>query len=149
MVRRETYEALGGLDEENLPVSYNDVDLCLKIGALGLRVLYTPYALLHHHEAFSKTSKDLIPRAEEVALMRTKWGHVIAADLVNPDFVALAESFGIRGVRVHEPDGLRSVLGDALAANEPALIEVTVGEMPSAWHLVGPGGGGYPVLWPS
>ena len=76
-------------------------------------------------------------------------GHVIAADLANPDFVALAEAFGIRGTRVRDPDALRSVLGDALAANEPALIEVAVGEMPSAWHLVGPGGGAYPVLWPS
>ncbi|HEY8291526.1 MAG TPA: thiamine pyrophosphate-dependent enzyme [Thermomicrobiales bacterium] len=76
-------------------------------------------------------------------------GHVIAADLVNPDFVALAESFGIRGIRVREPDALRGALGEAFAANEPALIEVAVGEMPSAWHLVGPGGGGYPVLWPS
>ncbi len=76
-------------------------------------------------------------------------GHVIAADLANPDFVALAESFGIRGIRVSDPDALRSVLRDALAANQPALIEVAVGEMPSAWHLVGPGGGAYPVLWPS
>jgi acetolactate synthase I/II/III large subunit len=76
-------------------------------------------------------------------------GHVIAADLVNPDFVALAESFGVRGLRVDTPDALRSVLGDALAAKEPILIEVAVGEMPSAWHLVGPAGGGYPVLLPS
>jgi acetolactate synthase I/II/III large subunit len=76
-------------------------------------------------------------------------GHVIAADLVNPDFVALAESFGVRGLRVDTPDALHSVLGDALAAKEPILIEVAVGEMPSAWHLVGPAGGGYPVLLPS
>jgi acetolactate synthase I/II/III large subunit len=76
-------------------------------------------------------------------------GHVIAADLVNPDFVALAESFGVRGLRVDTPDALRSVLGDALAVKEPILIEVAVGEMPSAWHLVGPAGGGYPVLLPS
>jgi acetolactate synthase I/II/III large subunit len=76
-------------------------------------------------------------------------GHVIAADLVNPDFVALAESFGVRGLRVDTSDALRSVLGDALTANAPILIEVAVGEMPSAWHLVGPAGGGYPVLLPS
>ncbi|MGI8857234.1 MAG: thiamine pyrophosphate-dependent enzyme [Thermomicrobiales bacterium] len=76
-------------------------------------------------------------------------GHVIAADLVNPDFVALADSFGVRGLRVTAPNALRSALGDALAANEPILIEVAVGEMPSAWHLVGPAGGGYPVLLPS
>jgi acetolactate synthase I/II/III large subunit len=76
-------------------------------------------------------------------------GHVIAADLVNPDFVALAESFGVRGLCVDAPDALQSALRDALTANAPILIEVAVGEMPSAWHLVGPAGGGYPVLLPS
>jgi acetolactate synthase-1/2/3 large subunit len=76
-------------------------------------------------------------------------GHVIASDLVNPDFVALAQSFGIRGARVSDPGGLQSTLSDALAANEPIVIEVAVGEMPSAWHLVAPAGGGYPVLLPS
>lgn len=76
-------------------------------------------------------------------------GHVIAADLVNPDFVALAESFGIRGTRVHGPEALGGALREACTGNEPVLIEVPVGEMPSAWHLVGPGGGAYPVLWPA
>lgn len=76
-------------------------------------------------------------------------GRVIAADLVNPDFVALAASFGVRGVRASDPAALRGILGEAMTADEPVLIEVAVGAMPSAWHLVGPGGGGYPVLLPS
>ena len=52
----------------------------LKIGRAGYRVLYTPHAVLYHHEAFSKTSKDLIPHPDEVAAMRSKWSGVIAHD---------------------------------------------------------------------
>ncbi len=59
-------------------------------------------------------------------------GRVIASDLVNPDFVRFAESFGARGVRVSSPQELAPALDTALAANGPALIEVPVGDMPSA-----------------
>ncbi len=58
---------------------------------------------------------------------------VIASDLRNPDFVKLAESFGIASSRVTTPEALRPVLRKALLSNEPALIEVPVGEMPNPW----------------
>jgi acetolactate synthase I/II/III large subunit len=61
---------------------------------------------------------------------------LIGTDLANPDFVRLAESFGIAGRRVADPDGLRRALEQSLAANEPALIEVPVGEMPSPWPFI-------------
>jgi acetolactate synthase-1/2/3 large subunit len=61
---------------------------------------------------------------------------LIGTDLANPDFVRLAESFGIAGRRVTDPDGLRRALEQCLAANEPALIEVPVGEMPSPWPFI-------------
>lgn len=73
-------------------------------------------------------------------------GRLLGSDLTNPDFVALAASFGIRATRVDSPDGLRDALRSALAANEPGLIEVAVGEMPSIWPLIIPAGGGYPVM---
>jgi len=57
-------------------------------------------------------------------------GRLIASDLQNPDFVRLAEAFGIRGVRAEGPEGLRRALREALRAGEPALIAVPVGEMP-------------------
>jgi len=63
-------------------------------------------------------------------------GRTIASDLRNPDFVALAESFGVEGRRVRDPDGLRSALQDVLRAPRPALIEVPVGEMPSPWTVL-------------
>ncbi len=53
-------------------------------------------------------------------------GHVIGAQLRNPDFVKLADSFGMAGYRVNTPDALRQTLQKAFAADAPALIEVTV-----------------------
>ncbi|MCC6777298.1 MAG: TPP-binding protein [Hyphomicrobiales bacterium] len=61
---------------------------------------------------------------------------LIATDLANPDFVQLAESFGIAGRRVHNPEGLRQALERGIAANEPTLIEVPVGDMPSPWQFI-------------
>ncbi|HEY8291030.1 MAG TPA: thiamine pyrophosphate-dependent enzyme, partial [Thermomicrobiales bacterium] len=63
-------------------------------------------------------------------------GRTIASDLTNPDFVALAKSFGIAGMRAEGSDGLQGTLREALASHEPTLIEVPVGEMPSPWRLI-------------
>lgn len=65
-------------------------------------------------------------------------GRVIASELTNPDFVALAESFGARGARVASAAALRDALAGAIARGEPALVEVTTGEMPDPWPLIHP-----------
>jgi O-antigen biosynthesis protein len=80
MTRAEIFWQADGFDEAQFAVAFNDIDLCLKIGSFGYRILYTPHALLYHHESLSKTSKDLLPHPEEVAAMRFKWGKVIASD---------------------------------------------------------------------
>ena len=51
-------------------------------------------------------------------------GRVVAADLVNPDFVKLAESFGVAASRVTSPDHFRSALEKALGHGGPYLIEI-------------------------
>jgi acetolactate synthase-1/2/3 large subunit len=53
-------------------------------------------------------------------------GRVVASDLVNPDFVKLAESFGVGAARVTSPDGFRPALEKALAAGGPYLIDIEV-----------------------
>ena len=63
-------------------------------------------------------------------------GHTIASDLLNPDFVKLAESFGALGLKAESPEALRQALRQAFAANAPALIEVPCGEMPSPWEFI-------------
>jgi len=61
---------------------------------------------------------------------------VIATDLANPDFVALARSFGIDGHKAHDPASLRTTLVKALAAGRPSLIEVPVGTMPDPFKYI-------------
>ncbi len=60
----------------------------------------------------------------------------IGVDLTNPDFVTLAKSFGMLGIKAETPDALRAALREAFAARGPALIHVPVGELPDIWKLV-------------
>lgn len=61
---------------------------------------------------------------------------VIASDLRNPDFVKLAEAFGMLGLRANSPDELRSAIEKGFASGAPTLIHAPVGEMPSPWANV-------------
>jgi acetolactate synthase-1/2/3 large subunit len=63
-------------------------------------------------------------------------GRVLGSELLNPDFVALAESFGVRGARASTPQELEGVLRETLAdaATPPVLVEVPVGAMPNPFR---------------
>ncbi|MDB5512764.1 MAG: acetolactate synthase, large subunit [Enterovirga sp.] len=68
-------------------------------------------------------------------------GRVIASDLVNPDFVAMARAFGAEAERVDSPEAFRPVLERALADGRPWLIEIDVGRdsETSPWRFIHPG----------
>lgn len=53
-IRREVFLGVGGFDEENFGVSFNDVDLCIRVANTGLRILCTPNAELIHLESYSR-----------------------------------------------------------------------------------------------
>jgi acetolactate synthase-1/2/3 large subunit len=65
-------------------------------------------------------------------------GRTIGSELQNPDFVRLADSFGITARRVREPHELQRALEAELAAARPALIEVALepGVERSPWPLI-------------
>jgi len=56
-------------------------------------------------------------------------GRHIAVDLLNPDFMKLADAFGLRGRRARGAEELSRELREALSLDEPTLIEVPVGPM--------------------
>jgi GT2 family glycosyltransferase len=70
MVRPAVFHLAGGFDER-LGVAFNDVDLCLRIGELGYRVLYTPHAVVEHEESASRGS--LHPTVDD-DFARQRWG---------------------------------------------------------------------------
>ena len=63
-------------------------------------------------------------------------GRHIADRLRNPDFVALARSFGIAAFRADDAHALERTLREAFAVNAPALVHVPCGEMPSPWDMI-------------
>ncbi len=71
-------------------------------------------------------------------IQRERFGNrLIASDLVNPDFVAFAKSFGADAVRARSPEQLREALRRAFAHRDgPTLIEVPVGDLPSPWEFI-------------
>jgi len=77
LVRKSLYQQVGGLDADNLPVAFNDVDFCLKLREAGYRNVWTPYAELYHHESISRgadTSPEKSRRfLSELAYLRTRW----------------------------------------------------------------------------
>lgn len=93
MMRRKLFEEIGGLDEENLSVAFNDVDLCLRLRRAGYLIVYTPYALLYHHESASR-GYDVNPA--EVAYIRSNWESEILNDpYYNPNLTVEKEDFAI------------------------------------------------------
>jgi len=84
LCRRDAYLAVGGLDEEAFAVSFNDVDFCLKLRARGLRVIWTPHALLTHHESASRGADRSLEahrrEAAEADRLRAKWRTETFAD---------------------------------------------------------------------
>ena len=63
-------------------------------------------------------------------------GKIIASELTNPDFAALAEVFGAKGVRATTPAELKTAISAAIKHPGPTVIAVPVGEMPNPWKIV-------------
>jgi len=98
LIRKAVFQQVGGLNEEKLSISFNDVDLCLKVLKAGYRNLWTPYAELYHHESVSRGADDDQKKraraAKEADYMRETWGYILYCDpaynrnltLANEDF---------------------------------------------------------------
>ena len=89
LVRREVYLKLGGFDE-NLAVTFNDIDFCLRLREAGYRIVWTPHAELIHHESASRGFDDSTPKQlrflAEVDYMNSKWGDMLQRDpFYNPN----------------------------------------------------------------
>ena len=93
ILRRRVFEEVGGFDEKNLTVAFNDVDLCLRIEEKGYRNVWTPHAELYHYESASRgldDTPDKLERSEkECDYMRRRWGELLAHDPAHNPNLAL------------------------------------------------------------
>jgi GT2 family glycosyltransferase len=103
LVRRSAFERVGGFDT-GFVNSLEDVDLCLRIGAMGGEVHYCHEAVLTHLESASRGRVDRF--AESVELYRRRWREEVRRD----------------DLEIYAADGL---LGVEYAATYPARIEIS------------------------
>lgn len=85
VVERRKYLEVGGLDEGDFKVAFNDIDFCLKLDDAGYRNVYTPFAEMSHHESASrgedeKTAVGKERATRETMLLRQKWQSYCEAD---------------------------------------------------------------------
>ena len=95
-IRRRVWDEVGGLDE-SLAVTYNDVDLCLRVRARGYRAVYTPFAELTHREAVTRGFDDTPERQARALAERERfcatWGEQACRDpCISPNLVVLRET---------------------------------------------------------
>lgn len=101
LIKKQIYQEVGGMDEENLKVAFNDVDLCLKIRQKGHLIVYTPYAKLYHYESKSRGYEDTREKKErffnETAFMKKKWGSILTSDpYYNTNLTLKREDFSLK-----------------------------------------------------
>ena len=100
LMRRSIFEEVGGLDEDNLPVAFNDIDLCIKIHKHGYRILWTPYAELYHYESATRGSDhtpEQLPRfIKEVNYMKQRWNDILSNDpYYSPNLSLESDNFNL------------------------------------------------------
>ncbi len=101
-VRRSVFFEVGGLDERNLAIGFNDVDFCLRLGDHGYRVVWTPFATLFHLESVSRGYEDTPEKharmMRELNWLVGTWGSAMEVDRFhNPNLVFGWNESGLAG----------------------------------------------------
>lgn len=100
LIRKDIYEKVGGLNEADLQVAFNDVDFCLRVREAGYHNLWTPYAELYHHESASRGHEDTPEKQArfslEIAYMQRRWGAQLLNDpAYSPNLAFDREDFSL------------------------------------------------------
>ena len=108
LTKRCVFEAAGGF-EESLAVAFNDVDYCMKVRALGLQVVYNPYALCHHYESKSRGLEDTPEKVErfngEIVKLAKRWPAILrhGDPFYSPALTLRKSNFVLRDLNKEQP----------------------------------------------
>ena len=84
LVRAKVFAELGGFDEAELGIAFNDIDFCIRLRKAGHRIVFTPECVATHHESMSRGddfgAEKLARFMQENQVMLQRWQHVLAHD---------------------------------------------------------------------
>jgi hypothetical protein len=100
VVLKKNYLEVGGLNETDLTVAFNDIDFCLKLKSQGYRNVWTPFAELYHYESATRglddTPEKKLRFMNEILFMQQRWGDLLLNDPgYNPNLTLDFCDFGL------------------------------------------------------
>jgi len=100
VIRKDIYLEVGGLNEKDLTVAFNDVDFCIRVREAGYRNVWTPYAEMYHHESATRGLDDNPHKQArfnaEVSYMQRQWGDLLSKDpAYSPNLTLQYEGIGL------------------------------------------------------
>lgn len=84
VIRKDLYEKVGGLEERYM-IEFQDIDLCLKVKALGYKIIYTPHSLLYHHCSVTRGIPSKTESANDRSLFAKRWYKEL--DVIDPAII--------------------------------------------------------------
>lgn len=117
MVQKSKYLEVEGMDEENFPVAYNDIDFCLRLLEKGYWNVFTPYCEVCHHESLTRGYEDTPEKqdrlARETEAFMQVWDDFIQRGdpWYNPNLALDREDFSLRLTSSRELVGSLQVKG--------------------------------------
>lgn len=140
LIRKQIYEAIGGMDATHLKVLYNDVDLCLRVGKLGYKIVWTPFATVVHHgsSSLNEDERDSMKFAlsearvkQEHATLLQRWLPILGNDpAYNRNLSLLQPGYGIEGTVVID--------WDTHFHDRPRLLSSPVSGGSGEYRVIGP-----------
>jgi len=99
IIRKSIFDEVGGLDEVNLKIAFNDVDFCLRVQEAGYKNVWTPFAELYHHESATRGLEDTPQKQErfmkEVNYMKSRWPDIQNDRAYSPNLTLDYEDFSL------------------------------------------------------
>ncbi|MDD5404524.1 MAG: glycosyltransferase [Sulfuricella sp.] len=110
LISKKAFDEVHGFDER-IAVGFGDVDLCLKVGQKGYRVVFCPYAELVHHESYTRGTSAEDTHPEDTALYRDKWQALLNAGdfYYNPNLSLYSTTWDFNFPLVFKPQIRRRV----------------------------------------
>ncbi|AHG42571.1 glycosyl transferase family 2 [Pseudomonas syringae CC1557] len=99
IIKKSIFDEVGGLNEADLKIAFNDVDFCLRVQEAGYLNVWTPFSELYHHESATRGLEDTPQKQErfgqEIRYIKNRWPNIMVDYAYSPNLTLDHEDFSL------------------------------------------------------